>query len=155
MVSLAITLSYFYKKILYQLPVNLKSIHDLYESGKREFPIQVVPPLPSDQSWSKHNPWDTCDPVSNKWISSKLKVQCMIYKESMTIADKHRTVYYRPTKGDCCCQLFYDGQEDLLFSIDNRHLFYYGFLFQYLHSMVEGRNPLASYVRSCERTLAT
>ena len=105
------------------------------------------------QSWCKPgNPWDTHDPVSNKWISSKGAV---IYKESMTIADKHRTVYYRPTKGDCSCQLFYDGQEDLLFNIDNRHLFYYGFLLQYLHNMVEGRNPLASYLHSCERTLAT
>ena len=73
----------------------------------------------------------------------------------MTIADKHRTVYYRPTEGDCSCQLFYDGQEDLLFNVDNRHLFYYAFLLQYLHNMVEGRNPLASYLRSCERTIAT
>ena len=105
------------------------------------------------QSWCKPgNSWDTHDPVSNKCISSKGAV---IYKESMTIADKHRTVYYRPTKGDCSCQLFYDGQEDLLFNIDNRHLFYYGFLLQYLHNMDEGRNPLALYLHSCERTLAT
>lgn len=79
----------------------------------------------------------------------------LIYKESMTIVDQDRTVYYRPTQEECSCQLLYDGQEDLLFNVDNRHLFYYGFLFQYLHNMVEGRNPLVSYLRSCERTLAT
>ena len=35
----------------------------------------------------------------------------------------------------------YNGQEDLLFNLDNKHLIYYDFLFSYLHSMVESRNP--------------
>ena len=70
------------------------------------------------------------------------------------IADSDRTVYYRPTQGSCSCRLRYDGQEDLLFNVDDQHLFYYGFLFQYLHNMIEGKNPLVAYLRSCERSMA-
>ena len=33
-------------------------------------------------------------------------------------------------------------------------MFYYGFLFQYLHNMIEGRNPLTAYLRACERSFA-
>ena len=41
------------------------------------------------------------------------------------------------------CKHKYNGQEDLLFNLDNKHLIYYDFFFSYLHSMVEGRNPCA------------
>ncbi len=70
-----------------------------------------------------------------------------IYKESVAICDRERSVYYRSTVGPCSCQLQYDGQEHLLFNLDNKRLFYYGLLFQYLHLMVEGRNPLIAYQR--------
>ncbi len=66
----------------------------------------------------------------------------IIYKESIAIQDEERTTYYRPTIGSCSCRLHYDGQEHLLFNLDNKRLFYYGLLFQYLHLMLEGRNPL-------------
>ena len=33
-------------------------------------------------------------------------------------------------------------------------MFYYGFLFQYLHNMIEGRNPLTAYLQACERSFA-
>ena len=53
------------------------------------------------------------------------------------------------------CRLYYDGQDDLLFNLDNRNLFFYGFLLEYLHLMVEGRNPLAAYMRASSRSHAS
>ena len=41
-----------------------------------------------------------------------------------------------------------------MFNLDNKHLFYYDFLFQYLHLIVEGKNPLAAFYRSMVRTHA-
>ena len=32
---------------------------------------------------------------------------------------------------------------------------FYGFLFDYLHLMIEGRNPLAAYMRACNRSHAS
>ena len=58
-----------------------------------------------------------------------------------------RKAYYRPAIGRACKQ-FYDGQDDLLFNFDNKHFFYYDMLFQYLHLMIEGKNPLAAFHRS-------
>ena len=48
----------------------------------------------------------------------------------------------------CSCRQLYDGQEDLLFNLDGKHLFYYGYLFQYLHLMLEGKNPLIAFLRA-------
>ena len=49
--------------------------------------------------------------------------------------------------GDCTCQCYFDGQDHLLFNLDNSRLFYYELLFQYLHLMIEGRNPLIASQR--------
>ena len=51
----------------------------------------------------------------------------------------HMLLYFR---------LPYDGQSDLLFNLDNKNLFYYDLLINYLHHMVEGRNPLVAYLRA-------
>ena len=39
-------------------------------------------------------------------------------------------------------------KKDLLFNLDGKHMFYYRFLLQYLHLMLEGRNPLFAFYRS-------
>lgn len=79
-----------------------------------------------------------------------------MHKATSSITDPDRKIFYRPTHGgECNCRLFYDGQEDLLFNVDNNQLLYYGFLLQYLHIMVEGKNPLAAFQRSCERSFST
>ena len=131
----------------------MKDIHDLYESGRKEYPIHLVPSFPSEQCQCKHgNSLDTGDLVRNKLVLNKGTV---IYKSSVTINDQERSVYYRPTQKGCSCRLGYDGQEDLLFNLDNHHIFSYSFLFQYLHNMVEGKNPLVSYLQSYERTFAS
>ena len=65
-----------------------------------------------------------------------------------TISSLPKKVYFRPAHGQCSCKQEYDWQDDLLFNLDNEHLFCYSFLFTYLHSMLEGRTP---YLRACER----
>ncbi|XP_066285252.1 uncharacterized protein [Branchiostoma lanceolatum] len=45
----------------------------------------------------------------------------------------------------------YDGQEDLLFNLNNKDLIAYSMLFRYLHLMLEARNPLAAFHRAYQR----
>ncbi|XP_070537918.1 uncharacterized protein [Ptychodera flava] len=54
-------------------------------------------------------------------------------------------VCYRPSTGTCGCMMYYDGQEDLLFNLNNKTFVHYGLLLSCLHLMVEGRNPLAAF----------
>ncbi len=139
------------KKIPYPLPDGLKLLHDRHEKGQEEFPLQLIPQVEEGHVCTHGNHWNCGDPVINKWIAHK---GVKIYKQSITIDDSQRTVYYRPTTGECDCKLFYDGQAHLLLNLDNKHMFHYGFLFQYLHNMIEGRNPLAAYLRACNRSFA-
>ena len=48
------------------------------------------------------------------------------------------------------CRLQFNGQEHL-FNLDDHNLFYYDFLFNYLHLMLEGWNPLA-YLSASKRS---
>lgn len=89
------------------------------------------------------------DPVQNGW---KTKKGAIIHKEAVKIEDENRSIYYRPSLGSCDCKQAYDGQDDLLFNLDNRHLFYYGYLLQYLHLMLEGKNPLIAFLRASTRS---
>ena len=65
----------------------------------------------------------------------------------MLLCYLYKSTLHRKAIG-CDCKLYYDGQENLLFNLDNHHLFYYNILFHYLHIMIEGRNPLAAFQRS-------
>lgn len=42
----------------------------------------------------------------------------------------------------------FEGQELLLFNLDNHHLFHYSFLFGYMHNMLEGKYPMATSTSS-------
>ena len=53
---------------------------------------------------------------------------------------------------DCFYRLGYDGQEDLLFNLDNKNLFYYDLLLDYVHLMVEEQNPLVAYLQASRRS---
>jgi len=134
-----------YKSIPYPLPKYLRLLHDRHEMGKYEFPLHLIPSVDESLTCVHGNTYKVNDPVSSNWISRK---NVTIYKEAVTIEDVHRTVYYRPTSGKCKCRQEYDGQEDLLFNLDGKHMFYYGFLLQYLHLLLEGRNPLMAFYRS-------
>ena len=61
-------------------------------------------------------------------------------------------LYYRPALGPCDCRQDYDGKEELLFNLDGLHLFYYGYLFQYLHLMLERKNSLITFLRASTRS---
>lgn len=60
-------------------------------------------------------------------------------------------IYYRPTlHKKCMCQLAYDGQNDLLFNLDDKHLFYYGLLFHIMHTMQHCQYSLKAAVSTDE-----
>jgi len=68
------------------------------------------------------NPWANDDPIQKNWIAG---TSVVIYKQNVALDNKARKVYYRPTVGDCSCQYNFDGQDCLLFNLDNKRFFYY------------------------------
>ena len=96
--------------------------------------------------------FNPADPIQNQWISRK---GAIIHKEAVTIEDEARTIYYWPSLGSCDCKQHYDGQDNLLFNLDDKHLFYYGYLFQYLHLMLEGKNPLIAFLRASTHSFSS
>ncbi|XP_066304517.1 uncharacterized protein [Branchiostoma lanceolatum] len=130
-----------------------------YESHTDNFPLNLVPDLPAEGCEHGHD-WDPRDPVTQQWTQH---VGVCIYTRYANInyypapdgQRLPRVVYYRPTVGDCGCRHHYDGAADLLHNIDNRKMIYYGLLVDHLHSMVEGRQPLRTTQRVCNRTRAT
>ena len=97
----------------------------------------------------KHgNAFSSEDPIFSGWVASS---EVIVYRYSVTITSATRKLYYRPAQRGCNCGSFYDGQDDLLFNLDNRHLFTCGLHFQYLHLTIEGKNPLAAFHRFAGR----
>ena len=133
--------------IPYPLTEQQQELHDKYESGLA-FPDELIPPYVPEKKCIHGNKYSDRDPVQSNWVSCANSV---VYKFTSTITSNTRKVYYRPSVGSCGCRQEYDGQSELLFNLDNKHLFYHGFLFSYLHLMLEGRNPLVSYLRACQR----
>ena len=139
-----------YRPIPYPLPLHLRNLHDKHERGGVEFPIELIPPYDATLKCEHGHAFDSGDPVYNQWISRK---NAIIYKAATTIEDENRATFYRPSLGSCNCRQLYDGQDDLLFNLDGKHLFYYGYLFQYLHLMLEGKNPLIAFLRASTRSI--
>ena len=141
------------QRIPYPLPDYLREKFDGYESQTTTFPVHFFPMMKSG-TCSHGNAWDDRDPVEMGWIAS---TSVKIHKAHITLnADdgEPRYIYFRPTVGGCKCKLSYDGQEDLLFNLDNQHVVYYGVMFQYLFSMVHTGSPLVSMHRHFSATNA-
>lgn len=145
-------------KIPYPLPEKLRNTLDRYESGSTTFPIDLIPPILEGGQKCKHgNTWDLRDPKEQGWLLSD---DVRIYKSLSSLSNVSeggliRKLYFRPTIGSCGCFKSYDGQEDLLLNLDNKHFFYYGFLYSYLHLMMEGKNPLAAFFRATQSNYST
>ena len=105
--------------------------------------MDMVPEIPED-GCCHGNAWDTRDPIKLGWVSSS---NVLIHKQDITISDTDRKIYYRKTVKGCDCKLQYDGQEMLLFNLDNKHLVDYNLLFNYLHCLVENGSPLVTMRR--------
>ncbi|XP_070541358.1 uncharacterized protein [Ptychodera flava] len=126
----------------------------MYESGMKTFPVFLIPRVDPDfPTCVNGHDWDTSDPVQMGWILGN----ATIHKETTSIThswsegeSKQIQVCYRLCCGTCKCRMFYDGQEDLLFNLNNKDLVHYSLLLNYLHHMLEGRNPLAA----CHRAFA-
>ena len=65
--------------------------------------------------------------ISAGWIISD---DVIVHKSSLSVMLPERNLFYRKAIG-YDCKLYYDGQEDLLFNLDNHHLFYYDMLSSY------------------------
>ena len=133
-----------FNKIPYPLPENLRLLHNAYEAGTKTFPTNLVPAYDIQQTCTHGNAYSSENPISAGWVISD---DVIVHKSSSSVMLPERKLFYRKAIG-CYCKLYYDGQEDLLFNLDNHHLFYYDMLFHYLHIMIEGRNPLAAFQRS-------
>ena len=143
-----------YNRIPYPLPENLKQKHDDIAAGLLHFPEHLVPTVSDSRQHCSHkNAWSMKDPIEEKWVEQEGVV---IYRThtvlTKTPSGSSRTVYYRPTVDNSCdCKLYYDGLNDLLFNLNNREMFDLGCLFQYMHSSIEGKNPLAAAHRAYTR----
>ena len=60
--------------------------------------------------------------------------------------------YIRMQLTYCFYRFGYDGQEDLLFNLDNINLVYYDLLLDYLHLMVEEQSPFIAYLQASQRS---
>ena len=130
-------------------------LHRLHEAGEQSLPDILVPGYNPDQRCKHGNAFSSENPIFSGWVASS---EVIAYKYSVTITSATRKLYYRPAQGGCNCRSFYNGQNDLLFNLDNKHLFTYGLLFQYLHLIIEGKNPLDAFHRSagqCHGVLGT
>ena len=107
----------------------------------------MLPTYDTKQTCIHGNPYSSENPISAGWVISN---DVIVHKFSSSIMLPEMKLFYRKAIG-CDCKLYYDGQEDLLLNLDNHHLFYYDMLFQYLHIMIEGKNPLAVFHRSLLR----
>lgn len=131
-----------------RLPEELGRQHQKLSRGVVSYPTEMVPQL-LDTTCTHGNNWSTDDPISNGWVACE---QAVIYKNNCTIGldpdDTPIKVYYIPTDGTPCkCKLHYDGQEHLLFNLNDRELFSYDLLLDYMCAMVNGKNPIAAYYR--------
>ena len=64
----------------------------------------------------------------------------------------HECVVYHRLAIGCDCRQNYDGRDELLFNLDNIHIFSYQWLYDILHNTQETRYPLHVAYRSARRT---
>ncbi|XP_066272071.1 uncharacterized protein [Branchiostoma lanceolatum] len=129
----------------------------MYENQRTKFPRHLIPDTPTRPCPHGHS-WDARDPVEQGWIVySGVTIYTRMgtlteYFEDDAGTSHPRVAYYRPTEGQCSCRHFYDGLGDLLHNVDNRNMFYMGFRLDYLHSMIDSKQPLKSTQSSTNRT---
>ncbi len=134
-------------KLPYPFTEKMRQCFFEYECGVRQLPTNLVPDVPS-HTCPCGNKFDTSDPVSKNWLLPK---KGMIRKKFFSTECQ---VYYRPTLNTPCqCRYYYQGDDDLLFNVDNVNVFYVPYLFDYLHDSYEARVPLQAHFRSSKRTV--
>ena len=131
------------RKFSYPISHAMKKQHD-HESRKFQFLWNLV----SDDTCKHRNSWKTEDPVAKGWVTNH---GVTIYKATVTIVETKSKICYCPTEGGCGCKRHFEGQELLLFNLDNHHLFHYSILFGYMHNMLEGKYPIATRQRACSQ----
>ncbi|KAI8510140.1 hypothetical protein Bbelb_125680 [Branchiostoma belcheri] len=135
---------------------HLRELQHEYDSGLCAVPENLVPGIP-DSRCPNNFAWDSSDPIENGWCYTETVTvyteQCSFQHTNADGELKAIKVFYRVCTGECNCVLPYDGQEDLLFNLNNKDLIAYSMLFRYLHLMLEARNPLAAFHRAYRRQI--
>ncbi|KAI8516330.1 hypothetical protein Bbelb_049110 [Branchiostoma belcheri] len=146
-----------WQTIPYPLPDDLRELQHEYDSGLCAVPENLVPGIP-DSRCPNNFAWDSSDPIENGWCYTETVTvyteQCSFQHTNADGELKAIKVFYRVCTGECNCVLPYDGQEDLLFNLNNKDLIAYSMLFRYLHLMLEARNPLAAFHRAYRRQIS-
>ena len=132
--------------VMYPLQDEEASKFIKYTSGALKYPQHLVPDFDASHTCSHGFQFDSRDPVEQKWIWSQ---EAHIHMKHVSLTS---ATYFRPSLGDCSCAMSYDGANDLLLNLDNKHLFTYSWLFDILHDTQETRYPLAAAFRSANRT---
>eukprot|EP00058_Branchiostoma_floridae_P024016 XP_002609506.1 hypothetical protein BRAFLDRAFT_95599 [Branchiostoma floridae] len=149
-----------YSPIPYPWPAEMKEKFErLSEPGLQQFPKHLLPDCPEGPC-PHGNSWDKRDPIKQGWVSHD---GVLIHLEELTIStykdadgsEVNRVAYYRPTIGGCTCRRQYDGLDDLLHNLDNKNMYYFGFLLKYMNDMIYSRKPLKAAERSANKTRQT
>ena len=109
------------------------------------YPSELIPEYDKELRCKHGNAFNKHNPVKHKWITKK---NAKIHKKSITIG---ATVYYRPTVAtveECTCRQHYEGDKDLLFNVNNNHLFTYEWLVDLMHNCIESKMPIMASFRS-------
>ena len=124
------------------IPYPLESEEDIdtfngYFLGVK-YPDELFPEYDEDKKCKCGYRYNSDNPEASGWIS------CMDAVLHTTVVDIEVTTYYRPTLGNCKCRQEYDGRQDLIININNKHLFTYDWLIKILHNTQATRYPLYS-----------
>ena len=135
----SIFLSIPHQKIPYPLPDDLKKCRWKFSDPTKPISLRtkLYPPMESCICSCGHPFKDEPTLVTS---------EARIHAQVDTISNV--CVYMQETHaGKCSCKLYYDGQDDLLFNLNNVHLFYYEWLFGMMILSYETAFPLTAALR--------
>ena len=130
-------------KLEYPLPQAKCDMEKAYKAGQEAGSIRLVPEYIPSKQCDHGNVYSSECPVTMGWVLNK---NAKLHHQFATFEAK---LYYRPVHNNSCdCKQEYDGLNDLLFNLDNTHLFAYEWLYRILFNMQKGILPLNAVIES-------
>ena len=111
-----------------------------YVSGDLKYPTELVPQFDASKKCIHGNPF-------NQDITVELRQA----KLHLAHFSRDISIHYRPAIG-CDCQQYYEGRSQLLFNLNNKHIFSYIWLYDILHNIQESHFTLHGAYRSANNT---
>ena len=118
-----------------------------YHTGTK-YPTVLYPEYDEAITCECGHKFSSDDPILSGWLSTKRSQKSYIYTEVVTI---EATVYYRPSVGECEHKQEYNGAKDLLFNLNNIHIFSYTWLIRIMYNISESKIPLAAAFQSANQ----